>query len=304
MTNLRYYIITIALCVLCADYSYSQGCSDAGLCTMNSFKPHSHDSTEGFDNQIKVGAFFGRADNSISVFGNYVEYNRRVSKKLGLDAKLTTTAQSGNGITVFGLSDIFLNANYSVSELFALTLGIKIPLSKAKGTHDNGPLPMDYQSSLGTFDLLFGFGYTYETVQLVAALQIPLTQNENNFLAGAYPIDSRMRAFQSTKNYQRSGDVLFRVSYPIIINSEFRITPSILPIYHLTNDKYTDEFYVEREISGSQGLTLNGNLYVDYEVGRESSIQLNVGIPFMVRDARPDGLTRSIAANVEYRIKF
>lgn len=256
------------------------------------------------NNQFKIGVFYGKADNSISVFGNYLEYNRQLSKKFGLDAKLTTIAQDGNGISAFGLSDIFLNTNYKVNEKVKLTLGAKIPLSDASNTRNNLPLPMEYQASLGTFDLIFGIGYEFKKIQVVAAIQQPLTQNKNQFTSTNYPINSELRTFQSTNNFERSGDVLLRVSYPIIINSKFKFTPSILPIYHLSNDKYTDEFNIKQEIKGSQGLTLNGNVYLDYEINSKNIIQLNLGMPFIVRESRPDGLTRSLIANLEYRIKF
>jgi hypothetical protein len=82
------------------------------------------------------------------------------------------------------------------------------------------------------------------------------------------------------------------------------LTPSVLPIYHLTNDNYIDEFNIKKEIVGSQGLTLNGNVYLDYEVNGKSIIQLNIRMSFIVRNSRPDGLTRSFIANLEYRIKF
>jgi hypothetical protein len=286
------------------SYTYGQGCSDAGFCTLNSFKPNSTDSTKLLNNQLKVGAFFGKADNSISVYGTYLEYNRQLNKKFGLDVKLTTLAQNGNGISVFGLSDIFVNANYKASERVKFTLGTKIPLSNSSKTYNNLPLPMDYQSSLGTFDLIFGIGYEIKKIQLVAAIQQPLTQNSNQFIATNYPTNSELRTFQSTNNFERSGDVLLRVSYPLSITSKLKLTPSILPIYHLSNDKYTDEFNVKKEIKGSQGLTLNGNAYIDYSINSKNIIQFNVGIPFIVRDARPDGLTRSFIANIEYRIKF
>jgi hypothetical protein len=65
-----------------------------------------------------------------------------------------------------------------------------------------------------------------------------------------------------------------------------------------------DEFNVKQEIKGSQGLTLNGNAYIDYEINSKNIIQLNLGMPFIVRDSRPDGLTRSFIANIEYRVKF
>ena len=304
MSKFKFILIVTILFAIGASYSYGQGCSDAGFCTMNSFKPNNTDSTEVLNNQFKIGVFYGKADNSISVFGNYLEYNRQLSKKFGLDAKLTTIAQDGNGISAFGLSDIFLNANYKVNEKVNLTLGAKIPLSDASNTRKNLPLPMDYQASLGTFDLIFGIGYEFKKIQVVAAIQQPLTQNINQFTSTNYPINSELRTFQSTNNFERSGDVLLRVSYPIIINSKFKLTPSILPIYHLSNDKYTDEFNIKQEIKGSQGLTLNGNVYLDYEINSKNIIQLNLGMPFIVRESRPDGLTRSFIANLEYRIKF
>jgi hypothetical protein len=304
MTKFKFILIATILFAIGASYSYGQGCSDAGFCTMNSFKPNSTDSTDVLNNQFKIGIFYGEADNSISVYGNYLEYNRQLSKKFGLDAKLTTIAQDGNGISVFGLSDIFLNANYKANEKVKLTLGAKIPLSDASNTRDNLPLPMDYQASLGTFDVIFGIGYEFKKIQVVAAIQQPLTQNNNQFIATNYPINSELRTFQSTNKFERSGDILLRLSYPININSKLKLTPSILPIYHLTNDKYTDEFNVKKEIKGSQGLTLNGNAYLDYEINSKNIIQLNLGMPFIVRESRPDGLTRSFIANLEYRIKF
>ena len=304
MTKLKFILILTALFTLVAGHSYGQGCSDAGFCTIDSFKPNSTDSAKVLNNQLKAGAFYGKADNAISVYGAYLEYNRQLSKKFGLDLKLTTLAQEGNGISVFGLSDIFVNANYKAGKSVKLTLGAKIPLSNANRTHDNLPLPMDYQASLGTVDLIFGVGYEIWKIQLVAAIQQPVTQNGNQFIAGNYPVDSKLRNFQSTNKFERSGDVLLRVSYPIKIKSKLKLTPSILPIFHLSNDKYTDELNVKQEIKGSQGLTLNGNLYIDYEINSKHAIQLNAGMPFLFREARPDGLTRHFIANIEYRIKF
>ena len=65
-----------------------------------------------------------------------------------VDVKLNTLAQSGNGISTFGVSDILANANYAVTSKFRLTLGAKIPLNAANKSLDGLPLPMDYQSSL------------------------------------------------------------------------------------------------------------------------------------------------------------
>lgn len=298
------FLLLFSLVVFFSEGLFAQGCSDAGVCTIHSFKPNGLDSISENHNQFKAGISYGAADYSISVFGTYLEYSRQLNDKFGLDAKLTTLSQSGNDISSFGLSDIFINSNYRISNKATLTLGVKIPLSDANKKEDGRALPMDYQSSLGTFDLVLGFGYNIGKLQLVAALQQPLTQNNNAFFAEDYPINSPLREFQSTNQYQRSGDVLLRASYPINLGQKFRLTPSLLPIYHLANDKYTNMDGMKLEIEGSQGLTLNWNLYLDYDLDEKQALQFNVGAPFIVRDVRPDGLTRSFVASLEYRIKF
>ncbi len=304
MTRSKSIILIVGILLLLTSYTAGQGCSDAGVCTINSFKPNADGSNQRLLNQVKIGFAYGNADNSISVIGNYIEYNRHFNDQFGIDIKLTSISQKGNGISVFGLSDIFLSANYRVNKVVKIIFGTKIPFSKANKSQNDLPLPMDYQSSLGTFDLIFGIGVEIEKIQIVAAWQQPVTQNVNQFFSQDYPSVSKMRDFQSTNQFKRSGDVLLRVSYPIFISEKLKLMPSFLPIYHLANDRYTDRTNTEREIVGSQGLTLNGNVYLDYEINEKNAIQLNVGIPFVVRDERPDGLTRRFTANIEYRIVF
>jgi hypothetical protein len=291
------------LLILSIQFSFAQGCSDAGFCTISSLKPSDKDSVHTKLNQLKVGSFVGSADHSILVYGAYLEYNRQLNSKFRADIKLSSIAQKGNGISVYGLSDLFVNVNFAATPSLSLTLGTKIPLSRANRTLDGLLLPMDYQSSLGTFDLIFGIGYQIKKLQLVAAIQQPITQNKNTFFPFLYPESSPLNSFQSTNQFERSGDVLLRFSYPIEVLKRVVVTPSILPIYHLSRDRYTDGFLV-KEIEGSQGLTLNGNLYIDCTLDEKSSLQLNAGIPFLFRETRPDGLTRSFIVTLEYKVKF
>ncbi len=298
------FIIVASLLILFSYYATAQGCSDAGFCTIDSFKPNSEDGVALIKNQFKIGFSFGGADYETTVFGNYIEYNRTLSDKFGIDVKLTSLGQNGNDIAAFGLSDIYLNANYKISDKLKFSAGAKVPLTNGNKMENEISLPMDYQASLGTFDMILGVGFKIKDIQLIAALQQPLSQNSNQFVAENYPIDSPLRDFQTTHKFKRSGDVLLRASYPIELGDKFKITPSLLPIYHLTNDQYTDGLGVENEIVGSQGLTLNGNAYFDYAINQKSDLQLSIAMPFIIRDARPDGLTRSFVANLEYRFKF
>ena len=57
---------------------------------------------------------------------------------------------------------------------------------------------MDFQSSLGTFDLILGIGFNISRFQVITALQQPLTQNDNAFIADDYPLESEFRNYQST----------------------------------------------------------------------------------------------------------
>ncbi len=163
---------------------------------------------------------------------------------------------------------------------------------------------MDYQPSLGTLDLILGAGYTYRKLKLVVAWQQPLTQNNNSFLAELYPENTPFRQFQSTNNYRRSGDVLLRASYSFALTKKLTVLPSILPIYHLQNDKFTDQTGTEKSIAGSKGLTLNGNIYLEYALSPASGFSLIFGAPFITREVRPDGLTRSYVLSGEYKINF
>lgn len=298
------FIVLMLTLTLLTIPAHAQGCSDAGACTLHGLVPESDDTSSTQFTTLSIGGFFGTADYDIGVAGAYLAVNRRLSKRLSVDVKLTSLAQSGNDISVFGASDVFVNLTVDATSDLSFTAAVKIPLADGGATRDGFPLPMDYQASLGTVDLITGIGYSIDKLHVVLAYQQPLTQNANTFFASLYPSTSVLSTIQSTNAFYRQPDLLLRVSYPFAIGEEWTITPSILPIYHIGNDRYTDEQGIERDITGSQGVTLNGNLYVDYALSAQHALQFNVGVPFIVRDARPDGLTRGVIATLQYSYRL
>ena len=295
-------ILVILLLLLAPIYGYAQGCSDAGFCSIDALRPKPH-KEEVLRDQMRIGTFYGNADHAIAVYGMSIAYDQAWSSSWRSEIKLTSLAQSSEAIQTFGLSDVLINIHFRASERIGLSAGIKWPLSDASKELDGLPLPMDHQSSLGTHDLIFGFSYVTWGIQWAAALQQPITQNNNQFLSIFYPSENELSAFPSTYGFNRSGDVLLRSSYPIQM-ANWTLTPSILPIYHLRNDRYRDEYGKEQEIYGSKGLTLNGNLFIDYAWSSKQGLQLAMGFPFIARKARPDGLTRSALLTLEYRFKL
>ena len=283
----------------------AQGCSDAGFCTINSLKANALDGNQSNkSNQLSFGISAGAADNDVSIFGSHISYKNQVNKDFGFDLKLTFLSQSSSLTNSSGLSDLYASATFNASENAQFTAGLKIPLNDGNKKLNNLSLPMDFQNSLGTTDLILGFSTSIEKLQLTAAIQQPISQNENAFLSTNYPVNSAFRQFQSTNMYERKGDVLLRISYPFVEKEKWKITPSLLPIYHLANDEFTDMSNVKREIAGSNGLTLNGNIFVEHAINKTNKIELGFGAPFVVRTARPDGLTREFIVSLDYKIMF
>ena len=289
--------IFVVLSLFNTFFAMSQGCSDAGFCTIDNLQVSHADSTY-LRNTLKMGLNLGAADNDVAVFGSYLEYSRSISKVVDVDLKVNFMSQSGNSISSSALSDLFLVSNYKLNAKTKATFGLKIPLTDGNLKKDGFSLPMDYQPSLGTLDLIVGVSRSVDKFSFVLAYQQPLTQNKNQFFA---PIGSD---FITTNNYKRAGDVLFRASYLYKLNDKFSLSPSLLPIYHLQNDKFTDVLNVERAIDDSQGLTLNANVYLNYKLNATSALEFSLGSPLVVRKQRPDGLTRSFVANLEYKFMF
>ena len=283
---------------------HAQGCSDAGLCKIDVLKPDPENPLLKHDNKVNAGLSIGAADYGITVFGGNVGYSRKFGEQWSIDTKLTFLSQRGNDISVMGPGDIFANINYKVSQKLTLTAGTKIPLMKADRAHDGLPLPMDYQSSLGTFDLLGGIRYNPEKWQWALAVQIPLKQNDNAFFSGLYDTLSPLHEIQTTNAFERKADIMLHVSRTIELSDKVTITPGLLPIYHVAEDEYTDIDGLQYAIEGSDGLTLNGTIFIDMNMGATGNLEFDLGFPFIVRDARPDGLTRGFVFGVSYSYAF
>ncbi len=295
----------VVLQVSLMQHAYAQGCSDAGFCSVGSFKPGAkHGIGQHSNNTLKIGVGYGAGENNINVIGNYIEYQRRFTDKFSLAGKLTTLAQNGNSVSAFGVSDFLLSGNIGLSEKMHLSTGVKIPLQNAGKTKNSLPLPMDYQASLGTFDFLLGVDYNVKQWMFAIGLQQPLSQNKNQFLATAYPSTSPLSKFNSTKSFKRAGDVLLRASYSYKATDKFTITPSLLPIFHIGNDSYVDGGGVKRTINNSSGATINGNVFLNYAISNKAAIELVLGAPFAVREQRPDGLTRKFVAGLELKLSL
>ena len=280
-----------------ASSSYSQGCSDAGFCTSENMKYGT--TVDSLKHTLKFGVNQGSADFDISVFGMYLEYKYQVSRKVNLGTRVNYTSQSNDAISSSAISDGYIIADYLFNQTVSASIGLKIPFTDGNVKENGFALPVDLQPSLGTYDLVLGLSKKYNNLFFSLGYQQPLNKNKNSFFK---PLNTN--EFFTTNQFKRAPDLLLRVGYNYEINNKWKLSPSLLPIYHLANDTFEDVTNQEVQINGSKGLTLNASLLVQYAFNEKNAFEVNFAAPFIVRDARPEGLTRSYVVNVEYKFRF
>jgi hypothetical protein len=279
----------------------AQGCSDAGFCTL----PYRHAKAAQGEtlkrNGVTVESAYNIGEEQTTVIGLSVQYDRFVSRSITWSNKLTAANMSGSFGKAFNAGDLYSTITFVPGKgrgaAISLLAGVKIPLTRSNDKINGVSLPMVYQSSLGTYDLIAGASFLLSKWDINAAVQVPLiNDNKNSFLSAYSPIPG----FLNTNLFERKADVLLRLGYPLTSGSTWRFNPNLLGIYHLGKDSFENIMGKRETISGSDGFTLNVNLQVKYLMANNRSLQFSIATPLVVRDRRPDGLTRSLVVSAGY----
>lgn len=297
-------ILISVFLVLTITRLYSQGCSDAGICSITS--AHPIDSAELKKNSLEVGYIFGKGLEDLVYNNGFIGYTRDFKNNWVLGTKITYNQASGSFGTLGRLGDIFFVMNYKKElnkhSFFKPSFGLKIPLSQSNTKINQIALPLDYQSSLGTFDALVAIEYGYKKWSVDAALQLPFWQLNRNSYFDEYAASND---FPSTNLFKRKPDILLRSTYTFNTKTnKWFFKPNLMAIYHVGNDTYEDIFRKRQEIKKSQGITLNASLSTDYYINNKNCLKLTIAAPLLVRAIRPDGLTRAVIASIAYQYKF
>ena len=308
---IKKFALVSVVAILSMSNSNAQGCSDAGVCSLHSIKNNAegHESKDGKNNDISIGFAYGKGERSTNNYAGYLEYTRSITKRTSVTGKLGYSFINGELANTNGPTDLFLSVNHAfdLNKKWqkSFVVGLKLPFDGADIIKNGIHLPMPYQTSLGTTDLVLAVNYNRKKFGATLALQQPLQAiNENKFLPGDYPNEPLALNYWPTNEFERKADIVGRVSYSFKKGERFSIRPSLLGIYHISNDSYVDDAKNRRPLYNSLGLTLNGNLFVDYRSKNGNGFELSLGAPFIVRDQRPDGLTRSFVASLEYQFSF
>jgi hypothetical protein len=297
---MKTYPIVILTFLLYLNSVIAQGCSDAGICSIG----NTYTFSDIKKNQLEFSSVFGAGEADITYISPYISYTRDFNERWAASLKVTSSFASGSFGKRGSVGDAFAILHYKPLAArvynWSYTAGAKLPFNRANLKINNHPLPLDYQSSLGTFDLIGGVGLNYKSWDFNVAVQIPVFNiNANSYISDYAGTDD----FPTTNLFERKPDALLRGTYTIKTNEKFTFKPNLLLIYHLGEDTYEDIYGKRMVIYGSEGLTVNGNLITAYNF-KSGNLELSMATPFVVRETRPDGLTRAYTVAIGYKTEF
>ena len=275
-----------------AVHANSQGCNDAGFCTMGDLKSvglaDSSRTTVGWSTFVRLG----EKETLWASFQAEASWKPWSSGKISGQVPVhLITGQLG---TIAGMGDVALSFSQRVysadSTSWSLTAGVRWPPTSGNQLRKNEPLPMAYQPSQGTNDVVVGITYRYDAWYISAGWQHNLGANGNEYVDSlrTYATDVQ---FYDSRHIDRGDDVLLRIERLIHRQKKASYIVGILPIYRLQEATIATRTGERIPVDGSSGLTINLNAGLAQSFGDHGKMKLLVGVPAITRHVRPDGLT-------------
>lgn len=303
-------------------YAPAQGCSDAGFCTMGAMKPD-----QPFNKKIavklrsmEISFYRGTTTLTPVVYVATADLNFSLNSKTTFQIKIPFQHVEGRLAKTSSLSDLSLcfTRNIYSSDKFDLnwSVGGKIPTNRSDfSTPDGKALPMYYQTSLGTWDVISGISLINRHWLIATGIQIPLNQNNNQFDWHNWINDPNLdqdekdyvQKYANATHLMRGTDIMLRVERNFRL-SRFNFSVGLLPIYRITPDKITNiaGMRTSFDLKGNEasGLAMSWITTAGYSFNVRSGIRLLVGHKIMQREFSPDGLTRELVASFTYIYRF
>jgi hypothetical protein len=307
---LRFAYVFILLSL--SHFAFGQGCSDAGFCTMGAMKPD-----QPFNKKIELKLrsmelSFYRGTTTLTpiIYVATADMAFSLNSKNSLQVKLPYQAVSGRLANTSGTGDISLcftrNLRTTERSDINFSLGTKLPTNKSDKSIEGRPLPMYYQTSLGSFDFISGISYITKNWLLATGIQIPLNKNGNQFLWPAWAgteEEDYVNHYNQAKELKRGTDVMVRVERNFRF-SRLNFTLGLLPIYRVKNDEITNAAGKRVKPVEAHGLAMSAIFTSGYSFNVRSGVKLLLGHKLRQRKTNPDGLTRELVSSVSYYYRF
>lgn len=328
-------VLVLVLAMAVPTISIAQGCSDAGVCTagaVGDLTLWQGDGTAavGYRHSARLVYSYASGEQGTTIMQVIPELEVGLGPRLGLQVKVPYVSVSGNLGRNSGVGDLIATASYALLKEPArevnTTLGLRVPTGTTSPERldrntftDFHPLPMPYQTGLGTTDLLAGAEWRWHRYVVAVAYQHVLHQNnQNQFLHRFWADDPDALGYFGSYMLERADDAVVRFQY-VYGCGKLALQPGLLAIYHVNEDTRLEDQHTSSDLSdvgmvimdlkrmpvpGSQGITLNGTVDLRYSVSDRWAVEFSGGMPLITRKVRPDGLTREFVLNAGLRFRF
>lgn len=294
--------------------SYAQGCSDAGFCTMGAMRPNQSFSAKVAIKlrSVELLQYVGVTKFNDVILTSLADINVGIGKRGSFQVKLPYTFVSGSLANTNGLADISYSYTHSLvtKNNYQLlgTLGGKIPMNNSnKLSTDGRSLPMYYQTSLGTFDVVAGLSFITRHWLLATGYQQALNETGSQFSWSEWNSSNQFpiaHEYPVSWNLQRGKDVMFRVE------RNFRSTKwnayiGVLTICRITKDEISQGTEQNRiKVDGTTGAAITGLTGIGYRFSTSIAIKGMFGLKIINRDHNPDGLSRHYVSSLSIEIRL
>lgn len=320
----RSSILLITLAMM--GRTLGQGCSDAGACSAGpigqlQILQDSLPTASEYAHSARLVFSDAVGEQNVAITQVIPELDLGLGERWGVQVKVPYVSTIGDLGSTNGVGDITVAAAYifvkEAERRITGTLGLRLPTGRTDaGIVENTlvqeirPLPMPYQTGLGTVDLLAGAEWRYKHYVVAVAYQHVLSQdNKNTFSHAAWDLDEKAARYFESNGLERMDDAVLRLQYAFVAG-KVELQPGLLGIYHVQPDTRLEQLMdmdpmLQRvPVEGSQGLTLNGTVDLRYKLSQRWALELGAGMPFITRKERPDGLTRHYVLNLGVRFRF
>lgn len=311
---MKHPLLLILIWMVTIPLSYSQGCSDAGFCTMGAMKPDQLYRKTASVKLRTIEASYYRGKTTLTpIVESFTADASFTINQTAIQVKALYQWVDGNLGNNGGAGDISLGAtrtvfsanNYSISA----TIGSKIPLGAGNAEDSKGrDLPMYYQVNLGSFDLVAGASLLSKKWLIATGIQLPIIHlNENEFEKEEwrdYPSWDYIKQHPHATHLKRGTDVMLRLERSFRF-SNYGFSLGLLNIYRINKDQILNQEtgnYVQ--LDGTTGFAITALSSIYYDLNVTSALRLSYGMKITDREVNPDGLTRHNVLTLAYVYRF
>ncbi len=281
-----------------------QGCSDAGACSAGSMDFLQTDQTKTAKIKVSFEQTFGLGEKFVLIGQSTASVRYQLFRNTQLQLRAPFIFAIGNLGSTTGVGDMIFSVTQAIflgqKQGMSFLLGTRLKSNNSDFEFNGNPLPMAYQTSLGTYDILSGIFYFWKKWDFYVAYQHPFNRNNNQYLHPEEETDNNKLYYESAQ-LKRGDDFYLRLQRTFVVKAQNSIKATLLGIYRMQQDqiiKNGENIF----LAGSKGITLNVGLTYIQNLKTGKSLEYSLSFPIIDRKYRADGLTRNLVLGVRFEL--